>query len=605
MDFLRPENLLRFGYKECVLCEVERKGEEKRCDRCSGRLGQRDRLLWEINRERRRRIAGRLSLAYPGLGHFYSGRVWYGVFWACLLPLSLGLVLNVWSGLTYGHVFLLVEAGVIWWLSYVDARRGPREPVAPCEGACPSHIRVPDYIALVREGRPLEALALVHDKLPFASFCGRACPHPCEQKCVRTEYGAPISIMGIKRYAADLGYAGGVSPSSEVAEGVPGPKVAVVGAGAAGLSAANTLARLGARVTVLDPNEEPGGMMRYGVTEFRFPLEGLLSDVKFVFARGIHFRGGVTFGKEATFATLEREGFDAVLVAVGTWESVRLPGAGGEEQGFHDALAFLTRVRKHRPPHLHGRVVVIGGGNVAVDVARTALRLGAADVTIACIESREAMPAFSWEVEEAVAEGAKLLPNTAVKRFAVKDGTVTGFEALRVERVDFDDQGRVVPRTVSGSEFDVRADAVVVAIGSRADLSFLPPGTARKPLDGQHHVFRLHFPGREPRIAGYVCGDCARGPGTVVEASASGRAAALNIYGDLCVEEVRKARYRDNYRRRFEPQVTDRPEWRVRRGAERIPSGESRRSFEEVEKRFTDECARHESERCARCNLSL
>jgi NADPH-dependent glutamate synthase beta subunit-like oxidoreductase len=231
--------------------------------------------------------------------------------------------------------------------------------------------------------------------------------------------------------------------------------------------------------------------------------------------------------------------------------------------------------------------------------------MGAADVTVACVESRETMPAFSWEVEEAVAEGANLLPGTAVKRFVVQGGTVTGFEALRVERVDLDDQGRVVPRTVSGSEFDVLADAVVMAIGSRADLSFLPPATARKPVDEKHHVFRLHFPGGEPKIPAYVCGDCVRGPGTVVEASASGRAAALNIYGDLCVEEVRKARYRDNYRRRFEPQVPDRPEWRVRREAERTPPGGSRRSFEEVEKRFTEECARHESERCARCNLWL
>jgi NADPH-dependent glutamate synthase beta subunit-like oxidoreductase len=231
--------------------------------------------------------------------------------------------------------------------------------------------------------------------------------------------------------------------------------------------------------------------------------------------------------------------------------------------------------------------------------------MGAADVTIACIEAREAMPAFSREVEEAIAEGVKLLPGTAVKRFAVNSGMVGGFEALRVDRVDFDDQGRVVPRTVSGSEFDVRADAVVMAIGSRADLSFLPPGTARKAVDLTHHVFRLIFPGRVHKIAIYACGDCVRGPGTVVEASASGRTAALNIYGDLCVEEVRKAKYRDNYRRRFEPQESDRPGWRVRRDAERIPPGESRRSFEEVEKRFTEEHARHESERCARCNLSL
>jgi len=605
MDFLRPENLLRFGYKDCVFCEVERKGEEKRCERCSGRLGQRDRLLWEIHRKRILRTAGLLSLAFPGLGHIYSGRIFYGIFWASLLPLSLGLVLNVWSGITFGHAFLLAEAGMVWWLAWADARRGPREPVAPCEGACPSGIRVPDYIALVREGRPLEALALVHDKLPFAAFCGRACPHPCEQVCVRNEYGAPISIMGIKRYAADLGYQAGISPSAEVAEGGGGPKVAVVGGGAAGLSAADTLARLGARVTVLDANEEPGGMLRYGVTEFRFPQEALLSDIKYIFARGIHFRGSVVFGKDATFASLDQEGFDAVLVAVGAWDPLRLPGAGGEDQGFHDALSFLARVRKKRPPHLHGRVVVVGGGNVAIDVARTALRMGAPDVTVACIESRETMPAFPREVEEALSEGAKLLPNSSVKRFQVKEGRVTGFEALRVERVDLDAGGRVVPRTVSGSEFDVRTDEVVMAIGSRADLSFLPPGASRKAVDAQHNVFRLIFPGRELRIAAYMCGDCVRGPGTVVEASASGRAAALNIFEHLRVEEVGKARYQDNYRRRFEPQESDRPEWRVRTAAERIPPGESRRSFAEVEKRFTDECARHESERCARCNLVL
>ena len=605
MDFLRPENLLRYCYKDCVLCDVARPGEEKRCRDCSGRLGQRDRLLWEIRRKRIRETAGVLSLVYPGLGHLYSGRIAYGVFWAVLLPLSLGLVLNVWSGITFGHGFLLIGAVMIWWLAWNDARRGPREPVAPCQGACPSGIHVPDYIALVREGRPLEALALVHDKLPFAAFCGRACPHPCEQKCVRNDFGAPISIMAIKRYAADLGYAAGIVPSPEGAEGNPGPRVAVVGAGASGLSAADTLARLGARVTVLDPDEEPGGMMRYGAAEFRFPLEGVLSDVKHILARGVHFRGGTLFGKDATFSSLEQEGFQAVLIAVGTWDAVRLPGAGGEDQGFHDALSFLARLRKRRPHRLRGRVVVIGGGNSAVDVARASVRLGAADVTIVCIESRETMPAFSWEVEDAIAEGVKLLPGTAVKRFVLADGAVTGFEALKVERVDLDPQGRVVPRTISGSEFEVPADTVVTAIGTRTNLSFLPEDAVRKAVDPERHVFRLQFPGGDPKIAAYMCGDCVRGPGTVVEASASGRAAALNIYADLCVEEVGKARYRDNYRRRHEAQVTDRPEWRVRREAERLSPEAARGTFDEVEMRFTERCALEESERCARCNLSL
>jgi len=605
MDFLRPENLLRSGYKDCILCEVVRPGEEERCRECSGRLDPRDRLLWEIRRIRIRKTAAILSLVYPGLGHFYSGRIAYGVFWAAFLPLSIVLVLNVGSGITFGHGLLLVEAGAIWWMAYLDARRGPREAEAPCETACPAHIHVPDYIALVREGRPLEALALVHDKLPFAAFCGRACPHPCEQKCVRNEFGAPISIMAIKRYAADLGYAAGIPPHSGKREADRGPRVAVIGAGASGLSAADTLARLGGVVTVFDAYEEPGGMMRYGAPEFRFPADALQTDVSRILARGVRFRGGVVFGKEVTFASLAEEGFDAVLIAVGAREPLRLPAVGGEDQGFHDVLSFLVRVREHRFPPLRGRVVVIGGGNAAIDAARCALRMGASNVTIVCVESRGTMPAFAWEIEAAVSEGAKILPGTAVHRFLLKDGRVAGFEALKVERVDRGPDGRIVPWTVPGSEFEVPADTVVTAIGSRADLSFLPEGISRKAMDPEGHVFHLQFPGGEPKIPAYMCGDCVRGPGTVVEASASGRAVALNIFEDLAVEETRKARYKDNYRRRSEPQVTDRPEWRVRRRAERLPPEAARRTFDEVETRFTDRCAREEAERCARCNISL
>ena len=230
---------------------------------------------------------------------------------------------------------------------------------------------------------------------------------------------------------------------------------------------------------------------------------------------------------------------------------------------------------------------------------------GAGDGTSAGVESRETMPASPWEVGEAISEGVKVVPNTAVSRFRMQDGRVTGFEAVRVERVDFDAMGRVVPRTVPGAGFEVPAETVVTAIGSRADLGFLPPGTARFPVDVSRHVFRLIFREREPKIPAYACGDCVRGPGTVVEASASGRAAALNIYSRLCVEEVRKARYRDNYRRRSEPQVPDRAEWRVRLRPERLPPAESRGNFEEVVKGFTAECAVREAERCARCNLWL
>jgi len=346
-------------------------------------------------------------------------------------------------------------------------------------------------------------------------------------------------------------------------------------------------------------------MMRYGAAEFRFPEEALLADVAGILSRGVRFRGGVTFGKDVTFSSLAAEGFDAVLIAVGAREALRLPDAGGEDQGFHDVLSFLQRVRDHRLPRIRGRVVVIGGGNSAIDAARCALRLGASEVTISCVESREAMPAFAWEIEEAVSEGAKILSGTAVNRFLLKDGRVGAVEALEVERIDLDPDGRVVPRTVPGSGFEIPADTVVMAIGSRVDLSFLPAGVSRKPTDAGCHVFRLQFPPGEPKIPGYMCGDCVGGPGTVVEASTSGREAALNIFEDLAVEEVTRARYKDNYRRRPEPQVTDRPEWRYRRRAERLSPEAARGSFDEIESRFTDRCAHEESERCARCNLSL
>lgn len=605
MESLRPENLLRFGYKDCLLCEVERKGEETRCERCSGRLGQRDRLLWEIHRARIRRNAARLSLVYPGLGHFYSGRYLTGLFWGSLVPLSLGLVIGVWTGPTPGHAALLLAFGLIGYLARLDAARGFAEEMAPCQRACPALVDAPNYIALVREGRPLEALALVHDRLPFAAFCGRACPHPCEQECVRNEFDAPIAIMAIKRHAADLGYGAGIDLSPEAGEKIPGPRVAVIGAGPAGLSAADTLARLGSRVTLFDRCEEPGGMIRYAVADFRYPRGALDQDVRAILARGVVFSGGKRFGREVTFESLEADGFDAVLFALGTGTALRLPDAGGEAEGFLDALAFLDAAKRDRPTAPAGRVAVIGGGNVAVDVARVAIRLGAEELTIACLESRDTMPAFAWEVEDAVAEGASLLAGVAVKKFLFREGRVAGFEALRVERIAFDPQGRILPQIIPGSEFEVPADTVILAIGSRPDLEVLGAGITVKPVDPSCHVSRLIFRDGRHTIPVYMCGDCVSGPATVVETSTSGRAAALNIYEELCVEEVRKARYCDNYRRAGEPQVEDRPEWRRRLPVPRLSPEQRRGCFDEVEQGFDERSVRREAERCARCNLWL
>jgi NADPH-dependent glutamate synthase beta subunit-like oxidoreductase len=605
MDFLDPENLLRFGYKDCVLCDVERKGEEKRCERCSGRLDQRDRLLREIWRERQRRTAGLLSLVCPGLGHFHAGRYAGGALWASLLPAALALAMHAWKGFTIGHVFLLAAAGLVWRLAWLDARRGPLDPAAPCESACPAGIRVPDYIALVREDRPLEALALVDDRLPFSAFCGRACPRPCERECSRNETGAPISIMALKRYAADRGHDAGVLPAPAGEEGESTLRAAVVGAGPAGLAAADTLARLGCRVTVFDSNAEPGGMMRYGAPEYRFPAEALRFDLDRIFARGVVFRGGVSIGRDVPFSALESEGFDAVLVATGTPAALAVPGSGTAEEGFLDARSFQEGVRRGRPVRPCGRVLVVGGGDVAVDAARTALRLGASEATIACLESREGMPAQPREIEDALAEGVKLLPSTAVSRFLVSGGRVSGCEALRVAGIGRGPGGEIVPRTLPGTEFDIPAESVVMAVGSREDLGFLPPFSSKVAVDRQNHVYRLRLRDRDSSLKIYIFGDCASGPRTVVEAAASGRTAALSVFSGLCPDDGRAAAYRDNYRRRREPHEPDRPGWRVRREGARLSVEDRRGGFGEIDKGLSRACALEEAERCARCNLTL
>ncbi len=585
---------------------MENKGEEKRCRNCSGRVNARDKLLWELGKERIKKVASILSLIYPGLGHFYSGRYLLGVFWASFIPLSLGLVINTWQGLNWGHLVLFATYGLIWFLAYLDARRGFDERKAPCESACPSHLNVPDYIALVREGDPLAALSLIHEKLPFASICGRICPHPCEQACVRNELGDPIAIAAIKRFAADRAYPKKISPGIGVDEGSGTKKVAIIGGGPAGLSAANTLAILGVKPVVFDEREEPGGTMVSAIPIFRLPKESLRDDIEFILKRGVEFRGRVRVGEDVDFEDILSSGeFDAVLISVGASTPVRLPMAGDESQGFFDALTFLERANRGEKIPVGERVVVVGGGNVAMDVARMALRLGVRDVTIACLEKRQEMPAFPWEIEEALEEGAKLLDGIAVRKFFIMRNRVAGFEALEVDRIEFDREGRINPITVPGTEFEVNCDTVIMAIGSRADMSFVPGKYSLKVVDEIHGVARLIFRDKKYKIPIYVCGDCVKGPSTVVEASASGRYAALNIFARISVEEIRKVKFKDNYARKNEPQVED-SEWlRKRIPMERLRPDEAVRSFDEVEKGYSEVGVRRECERCARCNLFL
>jgi glutamate synthase (NADPH/NADH) small chain len=334
-------------------------------------------------------------------------------------------------------------------------------------------------------------------------------------------------------------------------------------------------------------------------------MDALRSDLDRIFARGVLFRGGVAIGRDISVPALEKEGYDAVLVAAGTPVALKVEGSGTEEQGFHDARSLLEGVRRGRPAALRGPVLVIGGGDVAVDAARTALRLGAPEAVIACFESREEMPAQRQEIEDAIAEGVKILPSTAVKRFLSEGGRVSGCEAVRVARIDHARGGGIVPVTLPGTEFGLPAESVILAVGSAADLGFLPPVATKTVVDRVNSVYRLRLKGVGNRLEFYLFGDCASGPRTVVQASASGRAAALSVFSRLRAEDDGMARFKDNYRRLREPHEPDRPGWRFRRTAVRLPVDGRLGNFEEIDKGFTRECAREEAERCARCNLSL
>jgi NADPH-dependent glutamate synthase beta subunit-like oxidoreductase len=603
--FLIPENQLESGYKDCVLCFVDRKGEEKRCHNCSGLKDAREKFLWEINRERIKRRSMALSLFFPGVGHIYSGRVFAGLFWMSLIPLTMGLVINTWQGPTVGHVLLACMFALLWYFVYLDAGKGYSVKTAVCETACPAGLHVPDYIALVREGSPETSLALIHERLPFASVCGRICHHPCEEVCVRNEVGDPIAIAAIKRYAADRGYAAGVFPRRTVKSGRI-PRVAIIGGGATGLSAANTLAILGARVVLYDAKVRPGGIMYSCIPSFRLPVEELNRDIDFILRRGVEFRGGVTVGGDTEFEGIVTGGeYDAVLVATGAPQALTLRHAGTESQGFYNSLAFLERVKLGKETDVGKRVVVVGGGNVATDAARSALRLGAEDVSLVCIEKKDEMTAFPWEVEEALREGVRLIDGTAVKKFFIVRQRVAGFEAMRVSELLFDNRGRVTPLTEPGSAFEVKCDTVIIGIGSRADLSFIPGEYALKIMDDQHKTARLIFKDKRYTIPIYISGDCLKGPSTIIEASASGRKMAMNIYQDICVKEVKKVRLRDGYRRRNEQQVEDSAELRKKIAMEKLSPEQAVSSFEETGWGYTGDEALSECERCARCNLSL
>ena len=473
---------------------------------------------------------------------------------------------------------------------------------APCVRACPANLCAQGYVQLVKAGKFQEALALIMERLPLPGTIGRICPHPCETDCRRQEVDEPVAICALKRFVADQAD-WETLPVPEVAK--RDEQVAIVGAGPGGLSCAYHLALMGYRPVIFEAAPEPGGWLRYGIPEYRLPREVLAREINYIKKLGVEIKTNTAIGTGCTVNDLlDRDGFSAVYLGIGCHESVRLPVPGADAEGSLWGVEFLKDAAAGTAPDLKGKkIVVIGGGNVALDVARTARRQGAAPVTIVCLENAFEMPALPWEVEEAEAEGIEIMYRWGVQQILSPAGKVSGIELKAVERV-FDEQGRFAPEYLENRLTTLDCEAVIMAIGQKTNLKFLtevdgieltPKGLIKADPD----TMATSRPGV------FAGGDAVSGPFIAVAALAAGRQAAISIdryIQGMDLKEGREMPLRPIEAGDWNPISQDQPQ-QARVDTPMLPTEEWVKGFQEIHQGYTEEQAMLEADRCLSCGL--
>ena len=470
----------------------------------------------------------------------------------------------------------------------------------PCQDACPAKIDIQRYLTLVADGNLTAAVHIIKDRNPFPSACGRVCPHFCEAACRRNLVDAPVAINAVKRYAADRDLFGGDPWRPAVAQPT-GKHIAIVGAGPSGLSAAYYAAIAGHQVTVFDRRSKPGGMMRYGIPEYRLPMATLDAEIDLIASLGVTIRCGISLGTHVSLDDLRRD-FDAVYLAIGAWAATPMRIDG---EGLHNVwlgINYLHAVTSGTDAPVGERVLVVGGGNTAFDCARTALRKGAKHVTVVYRRTREEMPAQSYEISEAVEEGVELDFLVAPESIVEVDGHLR-LNCLRMELGEPDRSGRRRPIAIEGSEFAMDADTIIGAIGQRTDTSFLYNDLPVKlnawgDIDIDPHTMQCS----EPKI--FAGGDCVTGPATVIQAVAAGRAAAEAM--DQFVTKGYVRPHHEAYNcSRGSLEDLPRAEYEAlpRLGRHPMPylEPDERHGFAEVELGLSEADARAEAARCLKC----
>ncbi|MBU2624378.1 MAG: FAD-dependent oxidoreductase [candidate division Zixibacteria bacterium] len=396
-----------------------------------------------------------------------------------------------------------------------------RDSPLPCVANCPAGIDIPGYVRSIAAGRNRVALDIIRSRVPFPGILGYVCFHPCEDVCRRSEIDQPVAICDLKRYVADAVVNADSRPINRKSD--TGKKVAIIGSGPTGLTAAYYLGSLGNQVSLFDQEHRPGGMLRYGIPDYRLPPEILDGELGVLDTLGISLHMDHRFDSENRISELKSQGFDALLVTIGASVSKALPIENSDLDGVYLGLEFLKSAKLSQELLLGDQVVVIGGGNVAVDAAMTAIRLGARFVHLVCLESRDEMPAYSWEIAQAEEEGVEIHPSWGPRKFTSSRGRISGIELKRCTRV-FDEQGDFDPQYDESEIKHISAQSVIVTIGQQVDL---------EPLN---HVKNLsRGPGAALNVdkdfsfgleGVFAAGDMIRGPSSVVEAIADGRRVA-------------------------------------------------------------------------------
>jgi len=480
-----------------------------------------------------------------------------------------------------------------------------RECIPPCKAACPAGVPAQSYVRLIAEGMYAEALELIRSRNPFQSVCGRVCYHPCEDRCTRRLLDEPVAIRALKRFVIEWGEEH--APLSNVKiEKAPdtGKRVAVIGAGLAGLSAAHDLAKLGHSVTVFEAESVAGGMLVLGIPKYRLPRDVVEKEIAYIERLGVEIKLNHALGRDITLPGLRADGYDAVLIATGAHKSVKLGVPGEDHEDVVPALEFLKKVNLEGTASVGRRVCVVGGGNSALDAARCALRLGAEEVYLAYRRTKEEMPAGEWEIADAEDEGVRIIYLARPIEVVVESGKIAGLKCVGGYLGRPGPDGRRQPCSVDGAEYVLPADMVITAVSQTPDPSVLR-GEGMPNVD-DHGVVAADAETGATNVKGvFAAGDVAGRPGSVIEAIAHGKQAAVAVDAFLKGEPLpRPAAESEVDQRRVLARFVE--EATAQRVAISCVDAETRRSsFVEVEKTLSERDARREAERCLACGCGV